>query len=96
VPGLDPVRVRDLDATGSHAEILDLFTGLVGDIDRRTADVVVSVDELDLVEAEFRDRRLTRCTRPPTRRVGARRERRRLAIHGTALASDSHTRTPRV
>jgi FlaA1/EpsC-like NDP-sugar epimerase len=59
VPGLDPVRVRDLDATGSHAEILDLLTGLVGDIDRRTADLVVSVDELDLVEAEFHDRRLT-------------------------------------
>jgi hypothetical protein len=58
--GLAPPRVRDLDATGTHAEVLDLLTGLVGDIDRRTADLVVSVDELDLVEAEFHDRRLTR------------------------------------
>src|SRR3954469_20588345 len=60
VPSLEPARVRDLDATGSHAEVLDLFTTLVGDIDRRTADLVVSVDELDLVEAELQDRRLTR------------------------------------
>jgi len=60
VPGLEPDRVRKLDPTGTHAEVLAIFTGLVGDIDRRTADAIVEVDELDLVEAEFQDGRLAR------------------------------------
>jgi len=60
VPGLEPDRVRKLDPTGTHAEVLAIFTGLVGDIDRRTADTVVEVDELDLVEAEFQNGRLAR------------------------------------
>ena len=59
VPGLEPDRVRNLDPTGTHAEVLAIFTTLVGDIDRRTA-TVVSVDELDLVEAEFREGRIAR------------------------------------
>ncbi len=62
VPGLEPDRVRKLDPTGTHAEVLAIFTGLVCDIDGRTADAVVEVevDELDLVEAEFQDGRLAR------------------------------------
>jgi FlaA1/EpsC-like NDP-sugar epimerase len=60
VPCLDPERVRQLDPTGSHADVLEILTGLVRDIDSRTRERIVSVDELDLVEAELQDRRLTR------------------------------------
>ena len=52
VPALDPDRVRDLDPTGSHAQVLEIFTTLVTDIDRRTA-ATVATRHVDLAEAEL-------------------------------------------
>jgi FlaA1/EpsC-like NDP-sugar epimerase len=52
VPALDPATVRDLDPTGTHAAVLDLLTGLVSDLDRRTAETVITLDQLDLVDVD--------------------------------------------
>ena len=57
VPPLDPDEVRHLDPTGTHAEVMDIFTTLVFDIDRRTqaaafGPIPVGVD---LIEVEFED-----------------------------------------
>lgn len=48
VPALDPDRVRDLDPTGTHAEVMDLLVGLVTDVDRRTATPFAAAGHLDL------------------------------------------------
>ena len=53
VPTLDPDRVRDLDPTGSHAEVMELLTALVRDIDDRTGAAASCSLEVDLVEAEL-------------------------------------------
>jgi FlaA1/EpsC-like NDP-sugar epimerase len=58
VPTLDPDRVRDLDPTGNHAEVLEILVGLADDIDHRSASAAVftaALEELDLVAAEFDD-----------------------------------------
>ena len=52
VPALDPDRVRDLDPTGTHAEVIDILTGLVNDIDRRTRSVGTRTRTIDLVQAD--------------------------------------------
>ncbi|MEP6623433.1 MAG: polysaccharide biosynthesis protein, partial [Acidimicrobiia bacterium] len=56
VPTLDPDRVRDLDPTGTHAEVIEILVGLVRDIDERTAPVFTEPLEVDLVEAEMEGR----------------------------------------
>ena len=53
VPALDPERVRNLDPTGSHAEVLALFTTLVTEIDRNTAALSSTTSQFDLVQAEL-------------------------------------------
>ena len=53
VPTLDPDRVRDLDPTGTHAEVMEIFTTLVRDIDDRTKSASPCALDVDLVEAEF-------------------------------------------
>jgi Predicted nucleoside-diphosphate sugar epimerases len=55
VPTLEPDRVRDLDPTGTHAEVLEILTNLVTDIDLRAVPAIELDSELDLVEAEFED-----------------------------------------
>jgi hypothetical protein len=72
VPTLEPDRVRDLDPTGTHAEVVDILVTLVADIDDRTGRVTgqsngtlngTSVDELsgeftlDLIGAEIEAKR---------------------------------------
>ena len=55
VPPLDPDEVRHLDPTGTHAEVMDIFTTLVFDIDRRTKAAAFGATpvEVDLIEVEF-------------------------------------------
>jgi FlaA1/EpsC-like NDP-sugar epimerase len=59
VPTLDPARVRDLDPTGTHAEVLEILTGLVDDIDLRTVSVIPIAATVDLVGAELEDNAAT-------------------------------------
>ena len=55
VPPLDPDEVRHLDPTGTHDEVMDIFTTLVRDIDRRTQAAAFSAIpvDVDLIAVEF-------------------------------------------
>ena len=57
VPPLDPDEVRHLDPTGTHAEVMDIFTRLVFDIDRRTQAAAFGAMPVgvDLIKVEFED-----------------------------------------
>ncbi len=48
VPSLEPDQVRDLDPTGTHAEVIAILTGLVDDIDARTERVVAPEITIEL------------------------------------------------
>ena len=48
VPPLDPDEVRHLDPTGTHAEVMEIFTTLVCDIDRRTQAAAFGTIPLDV------------------------------------------------
>ncbi len=56
VPPLEPDRVRDLDPTGTHAEVIEILVDLVRDIDERTAPVFTEPLEIDLIDAEMEGR----------------------------------------
>lgn len=53
VPTLEPDRVRDLDPTGTHAEVLEILTTLVDDIDARTQLAPIEELTVDLTSAEL-------------------------------------------
>ena len=55
VPALEPERVRHLDPTGSHADVMEILTSLVTEIDRRTRTAPARVVDIDLIELEIDD-----------------------------------------
>ncbi len=55
VPTLEPDRVRDLDPTGTHAEVLEILITLVDDIDARTQLAPIEELTVDLTSAELED-----------------------------------------
>ena len=61
-----PTCVRDLDPTGTHAEVMDLLVGLVADVDRRTAAPFAAAGHLDL-ELDLEELDLPRGLSRPVR-----------------------------